>query len=285
MNEVVEANGVSGVTEVGGVDGVGGGVAEVGGVTEVDAARGLSAAGTAGMASATSATSTTVAMSTATGNAATETAASERVWLSRVRLNPRHADSAGAMRDAQALHALTMRCLAPGVARAHANLLHHADLGAALLFVQTTVEPVWPETAAFHAHTKEVTGFVDSIGPGERLRFTLRAVPMKRRSAQLRDGTAIRAPGEHPLRADCDRVAWLERHLATAARLVEPPFVTGEPDRVGTRRGSKFTLRPVRFDGFLDVIDADELRILVRRGVGRAKSYGNGMLILARNQG
>ena len=210
---------------------------------------------------------------------------SERVWLSRVRLNPRHADSAGAMRDAQALHALTMRCLAPGVARAHANLLHHADLGAAVLFVQTTVEPDWPETAAFQAHTQEVTGFVASIGSGERLRFALRAVPMKRRSAQLRDGTAMRAPGEHPLRADCDRVAWLERHLASAARLVEPPFITGEPDRVGTRRGSKFTLRPVRFDGFLDVVDAEELRTLVKRGVGRAKSYGNGMLILARTRG
>jgi CRISPR system Cascade subunit CasE len=208
----------------------------------------------------------------------------EQVWLSRVRLNPRHADSAGAMRDAQALHALTMRCLAPGMARAHANLLHHANLGAAVLFVQTTVEPEWPDTAAFQTHTKEVTGFVDSIVTGERLRFALRAVPMKRRSAYLRDGTAIRTPGEHPLRGERDRVAWLERHLGAAARLVDPPSVTAEPDRVGTRRGTRFTLRPVRFDGFLDVIDADELRTLVKRGVGRAKSYGNGMLILARTR-
>ena len=70
-----------------------------------------------------------------------------------------------------------------------------------------------------------------------------------------------------------------------AARLVEPPFITGEPDRSGTRRGCKFTLRPVRFDGYLDVVDADELRLLVKRGVGRAKSYGNGMLMLARTRG
>ena len=246
-----------------------------------------SAASTADAADALNAASAASAVTTTT-TADTATAATKidgRVWLSRLRLNPRHADSAGAMRDAQALHALTMRCLAPGVARAHANLLHHADLGSAMLFVQTTVEPTWPETAAFQAHTKEVTGFVDSIKTGERLRFALRAVPMKRRSAQLRDGTAIRAPGEHPLRADCDRVAWLERHLAGAARLVEPPFITGEPDRIGTRRGCKFTLRPVRFDGYLDVVDADELRLLVKRGVGRAKSYGNGMLMLARTRG
>jgi CRISPR system Cascade subunit CasE len=208
----------------------------------------------------------------------------EQVWLSRVRLNPRHADSAGAMRDAQALHALTMRCLSPGMARAHANLLHHADLGTAMLFVQTTVQPDWPDTAAFQAQTKEVTGFIDSIGPGERLRFALRAVPMKRRSARLRDGTAMKTPGEHPLRADPERVAWLERQLIPAARLAEPPFITTEPDRVGTRRGTRFTLRPVRFDGFLDVLDADELRGLVKHGVGRAKSYGNGMLILARTR-
>lgn len=207
---------------------------------------------------------------------------SERVWLSRVRLDPRHADSAGALRDAQALHALTMRCLPAGLARAQANLLHHADLGSATLLVQTTVEPDWPRTEAFSAQAKEVTQFVDSIESGERLRFSLRAVPMKRRSALLRDGTAMRAPGEHPLRGDGDRLAWLERHLDGAAGLAGPPFVTAEPDRVATRRGTRFTLQPVRFDGFLEVVDARELRALVIRGVGRGKSYGNGILMLTR---
>ena len=38
------------------------------------------------------------AVDTATADTAIEV--SERVWLSRLRLNPRHADSAGAMRDA-----------------------------------------------------------------------------------------------------------------------------------------------------------------------------------------
>jgi CRISPR system Cascade subunit CasE len=207
---------------------------------------------------------------------------SDRLWLSRIHLDVRHVDAAGAIRDAQALHALTMRCLPRGTGRAQANLLHHADLAAAVLFVQTTVEPAWPFTAAFQSETKEMTGFADSLAADERLRFTLRAVPMKRCSARLRDGTAMKSPGEHPLRADCDRIAWLERQIGTAGRLVGAPFVTAEPDRVGTRRGKRFTLRPVRFDGFLDVLDAEELRALMARGVGRARSYGNGLLMLAR---
>ncbi len=207
---------------------------------------------------------------------------SDRVWLSRLNLNARYADAAGAMRDAQALHALTMRCLPPGVGRADANLLHHADLAAAVLFVQTTIEPTWPLTRAFQAETKEVTDFLDNLTSGERLRFTVRAVPMRRCSARLRDGTAMKTPGEHPLRADCERIAWFERQLGAAGRLVGAPFVTEEPRRIGTRRGKRFILRPVRFDGLLDVDDAKELRELVARGIGRAKSYGNGILLLAR---
>jgi len=207
---------------------------------------------------------------------------SERLWLSRLKLNARHRDAAGALRDAQSLHALTMRCLPSGVTRAQASLLHHANLRSGTLLVQSAVEPQWPTTPAFRAQTKEITPFIESVVDGERLRFTLRAVPMRRQSATLSNGRLMKEPGEHALRTDPERIAWLERLIQPTARLVYRPMISVEAERVGHRNGRRFAHRPVLFDGVLQVEDAQTLHTLVAKGVGRAKSYGNGLLMLAR---
>jgi CRISPR system Cascade subunit CasE len=207
------------------------------------------------------------------------------LWLSRLHLNPRHLDSAKALRDAQALHALTMRCLPSGMTRADANLLHHTDLSSAALLVQTAVRPTWPETMAFRADVKEITPFVRSLGDGERLGFSLRAVPMKRQSAMLSNGSAMRAPGEHALRTDAERVAWLRRHIGLAAQLTDSPDIGIEYPRSGIRNGLRFVHRPVLFTGVIEILDAEALYLLVERGIGRAKSYGCGMLTFSRLHG
>jgi CRISPR system Cascade subunit CasE len=204
------------------------------------------------------------------------------LWLSRLRLNPRHADAAKALRDAQALHALTMRCLPPDMGRAEANLLHHADLAAGVLMVQSTVRPQWPQTPAFEAQAKEITAFLRNLDGGDTLRFTVRTVPMRRQSANLRDGTPMKEPGEHALRTDDERVIWLADRLGAAARLTAFPLISAEPDRIGYRKGDRFLHRPTLFEGAIEVLDAEALWSLVTRGIGRAKAYGNGMLMLAR---
>lgn len=206
----------------------------------------------------------------------------ERLWLSWLQLNPRHEDAAGALRDAQALHALTIRGLPPEVRRAEANLLHHVDLRTGTLIVQSSLRPRWPETVAFDARTKEITAFVAGLAQGDVLRFIVRAAPIRRQSASLRDGTAMKAPGEHALRTEAERIAWIERRLGEALLLTAPTCVSLEPDRIGFRQGSRFGHRPAVFNGVAEVVDADALRALVVRGVGRARSYGNGLLILGR---
>ncbi len=166
--------------------------------------------------------------------------------------------------------------------RVEANLLHHVNLRTGVLIVQSSVQPRWPETAAFDARVKEITAFVAGLAPGDTLRFTVRAVPMRRCSASLRDGTAMKAPGEHALRTDAERIAWIERRFGAALVLTAPPCVSLEPDRVGFRQGSRFGHRPTAFGGVAEVVDADALRELIVKGVGRAKSYGNGLLMLGR---
>lgn len=204
----------------------------------------------------------------------------ERLWLSRLQLRARHEDAAGALRDAQAMHALTIRCLPAGVRRTDANLLHHVDLRTGVLFVQSAIRPRWPESAAFEAQTKEITAFVAGLAPGDLLRFNLRAVPVRRQSARLRDGRPMKAPGEHALRTDAERIAWIEQRFGAALLLAAPPCVSLEPDRIGVRQGRRFGHRPVVFGGVAQVADGDALRALVVRGVGRARSYGNGLLML-----
>lgn len=206
----------------------------------------------------------------------------ERIWLSRLQLHARHADAAGALRDAQALHALTIRCLPSGIRRTDANLLHHVDLRTGVLFVQSSIRPCWPASAAFEAQTKEITAFVTGLDRGDVLRFSLRAVPVRRQSARLRDGTRMKAPGEHALRTDGERIAWIEQRFGAGLQLTSPPCVSLEPDRIGVRQGRRFGHRPVVFGGVAEVVDGDALRALVVRGVGRARSYGNGMLMLRR---
>jgi CRISPR system Cascade subunit CasE len=207
---------------------------------------------------------------------------SGELWLSRLRLNARHPEVSRALRDAQALHALTMRCLPSGVGRAEAGLLHHADLASGRLLVQSAMRPQWPVTDAFGVQTKEITEFVHRIGHGDVLRFAVRAVPMRRCNAKLCDGSATKNPGEHALRTDVERIAWLERRFGRAARLCSLPVINAEPERFGHRQGDLFVHRPVLFTGVIEVCDSDALRDLIITGIGRVKSYGNGMLMVSR---
>jgi len=204
------------------------------------------------------------------------------LWLSRLRLNARHPDASRALRDAQALHALTMRCLPSDVSRAEANLLHYADLASGTVLVQTAVPPRWPETEAFRAQAKEITTFLEQLDDGDVLRFAVRAVPIRRCSTTLRDGSAAKNPGEHALRTDADRTAWLEQRLGAAARIRGFPTISLEPERVGYRNGERFVHRPTSFAGIIEVCDADAVRDLAVAGIGRVKSYGNGLLMLRR---
>lgn len=212
-------------------------------------------------------------------NAATLTS---ELWLSRLRLNARHPEASRALRDAQALHALTMRCLPSGVGRAEAGLLHHADLVSGSLLVQSAVQPQWPATEAFRAQTKEITEFVHRLDHGDVLRFAVRAVPMRRCNAKLRDGSPTKNSGEHALRTDLERIAWLEQRIGRAARLCSLPVINAEPERFGYRQGDLFVHRPVLFTGVIEVCDSDALRDLIITGIGRVKSYGNGMLMVSR---
>ena len=49
----------------------------------------------------------------------------------------------------------------------------------------------------------------------------------------------------------------------------------------GYKGGSPITVASVLFDGILEVVDATLFRQALQTGIGRAKSYGQGLLSLA----
>jgi CRISPR system Cascade subunit CasE len=49
----------------------------------------------------------------------------------------------------------------------------------------------------------------------------------------------------------------------------------------GRKAGSLITVASVLFDGILEVVDTALLREALQTGIGRAKSYGQGLLSLA----
>lgn len=112
---------------------------------------------------------------------------------------------------------------------------------------------------------------------GQYLRFAVCVNPVKR-SAQ--DKNRI------PLIGEDAQIEWLERHLKGAALLHEAQVVSSHPlyffkrgDSGKSHRGKIFT---IVFDGILEVQDPELFQKIVLSGIGPAKSFGCGLLTLAK---
>jgi CRISPR system Cascade subunit CasE len=108
---------------------------------------------------------------------------------------------------------------------------------------------------------------------GQRLRFEVSANPVKR----------LAGSGERvPLIRDEERLAWLARRLAGAAE-VEAARVAATERLYFRKPGMPpGKIEAVLFSGVLRVQDPARLLEALRTGVGPAKSFGCGLLLLAR---
>ena len=119
--------------------------------------------------------------------------------------------------------------------------------------------------------------------PGQRLAFILTANPVKTISDAQRDAK----PGKQsekcrvPLIKDEDRSLWLARKLAGTATIEANNILPHAPlhFRKGNRGGKLVT---VTFDGILQVSDPLRLVSLIENGIGPAKAFGCGLLLMRR---
>lgn len=118
---------------------------------------------------------------------------------------------------------------------------------------------------------------------GQHLAFLLTANPVKTIVDTERDAK----PGKMsekcrvPLIREADQREWLVRKLAGVAKIETIRMQSNPPIyfRKGNRGGK---LATVTFDGILKVTDSDRLNELLEKGVGPAKGFGCGLLLVRR---
>lgn len=126
-----------------------------------------------------------------------------------------------------------------------------------------------------------------SLHKGQRLRFRLRANPIKSikdesKGKQIKNGKSYTRSVRVPLIHEEQQQAWLVRKLNEAATLeaitIQPELPLNFRKQSEQRSGK---IQPLLFEGILTVDNPDVLLKLMVEGVGPAKSFGCGMLSLA----
>lgn len=180
--------------------------------------------------------------------------------------------------------------------------------GRIVILVQSAVKPDWDY--AFHnagyllAAPPEPKSFEPRFAKGQRLRFCLVANPTRKidtksgLDGQRRNGKRVPVPSAKEIEAwrlnnpDKDvrpfinsrLYEWLACRAETAGFSLEKDSTIIQPSYIyvnKTREGNGSRPRSVRYEGILKVIDADNFRNTLIRGIGSGKAFGFGLLSVA----
>lgn len=209
--------------------------------------------------------------------------------------------------DGHTLHCDLMRLVPDGLGdqpRREAGLLYRmeeAHCGLRVL-AQLTAEPrvqALPNDWARSAEQRELTPLLDRLQPGSHVRYRIAANPTKRHG----NSAPAAKRGKLATLHGADAENWWHRKALDAG--LEPtqiaatslPDVLGRPNhrrltqaeppnpnqqqRVYDTRTESARHGMTRFDGIATVHDPDRLRAAVTTGIGRARTYGCGLLSLA----
>lgn len=146
----------------------------------------------------------------------------------------------------------------------------------AVLLMQSAIRPLeFVGNASLIAPTKTLD--LSQLFAGQALRFRLTANVIKTIKDQKNPEKKVRVP----LIREDEQQIWLARKLEGAATLDEVTLQKNAP-LFFHRGGSAGKLVTVTFDGVLTVTSPEVFRNLVASGIGAAKSFGCGLLTLAR---
>ncbi|MFI6476303.1 type I-E CRISPR-associated protein Cas6/Cse3/CasE [Nonomuraea sp. NPDC050663] len=196
-------------------------------------------------------------------------------WLIRILPNTRRRDVQKDLADADLLHK-RMMLLAPDElgeqARHRAGILFRVEDGRAglQLLVQTGVPPRLDRLPDGYgeAAVRDLTGLLAGLNAGDLVRYRIDANPTKRNNQSRRiEG----------LRGGAADTWWAGRAAGHGLAVLTS---TSQQQQDIRAKGGRHAV--VRFDGLASVTDPKLVVEAVVGGIGRAKSYGCGMLSLAR---
>jgi CRISPR system Cascade subunit CasE len=160
--------------------------------------------------------------------------------------------------------------------------------GRAVILVQSALKPDWEY--AFHnasyllAAPPEIKPFNPCFTKGQRLRFRLVANPTRRLSRHSlgADGRPIEKGIGKRVPVPTDRLFdWLTRRAEQSGFSIKKDSTTVQPGYIYVNKtggGKGHRLRSVRYDGVLNVTDADNFHNTLMRGIGPGKAFGFGLL-------
>lgn len=221
------------------------------------------------------------------------------IWLSLLELNPRSRAVRKDLGDCNGLHRTLMK-LFPEVdqlsARNTLGVLHRLEqtrAGKVHVLLQSLDQPDFARLPEGYLEAPPRSKPLDSIDgllqPGRKLLFRLRGNPTRAIDTKTRPDGARSNGKRVELRGEEACMGWLHRKAVQHGfRVLACRIDAGAPDprRVngkveGHKGGSRITVASVLFDGILEVVDAALMREALQTGIGRAKSYGQGLLSLA----
>ena len=146
-----------------------------------------------------------------------------------------------------------------------------------ILSRSTPARPDWCAVDGFA--TKVVS---DAYFAHPRYRFSLLANPTRKKKVDNADGTRKKNGRREPIREQDDLAAWLLRKAEAGGFAVDPEALRIVP------RGNDFFCKPgargahsaVEFQGELTVLDRERFRAACETGIGSAKAFGFGLLVI-----
>jgi len=160
--------------------------------------------------------------------------------------------------------------------------------GRVVILVQSALEPGWDyafrNAEYLLAAFPEVKTFDPSFANGQALRFRLSANPT--RKIDTKSGPDGRRRHGKRVPVPADRLyEWLARRAESAGFSIDQDSVAIESSYIyvnKTRNDQGQRLRSARYEGLLEVTDADTFRRAIGRGIGPGKAFGFGLLSVMR---
>ncbi len=204
------------------------------------------------------------------------------MYLSKLVFNPRNPQVYRDLSNAHALHQRVMQGFPDEQSsqpRADWNILFRQEPGSQILLVQSDIAPDWERLPAGYLEKKSDTKFIAMILKQLEaemvLQFRLKANPSKRDKTT---GKTVAITGR------VEQTAWLERQATAHGFEVLVTDCIATPDIYGYKTKSTPPIKIINviFQGKLKIIEPGEFTKVLRCGIGRGRSYGCGLLSIAR---
>lgn len=207
------------------------------------------------------------------------------MYLSCLKLNPSRRTTRELRLNPYRLHQAVFHAFPDVEDGGPGRVLYRLDtdrLGSLSLLVQSEKRPDWSKAELLADCLGELLPpkqFTPIFQPGQTLYFCLRANPIAKRATPDKPEVTRR----FGLIGEEEQLKWLERKAVSGGFKVVSCRATdeGKIKNIQKHNGHELTHLAIRFEGVLQVVNAELFAETINSGIGPAKGFGFGLLSLA----